>query len=93
MPELMFRIRWPDASETANYSPSSIIKNHFDAGKSYEIPDFLTRARSAMAAASARVAATYGHPCSRAAATLAAIESRAATYSESETITVIEITP
>ncbi len=93
MPELTFRLRWPDASETVNYSPSTIIKNHFSSGASYEMADFLARSRLALAAASARVEATYGHPCARAQHTLATIEQRAAAFSAQQTITVIEITP
>jgi uncharacterized repeat protein (TIGR04042 family) len=93
MPELTFRLRWPDAAETVNYSPSTIIKNHFSSGESYEMMEFLHRSRRALAAASARVEAAYGYPCSRAQATLAAIETRAAQFSAQQIITVIEITP
>jgi len=93
MPELTFRLRWPDASETVNYSPSTIIKNYFNEGTSYEMTDFLERARRALHAASARVEQTYGHPCARAQHSLASIEQYATQFSEPQTVTVIEINP
>jgi uncharacterized repeat protein (TIGR04042 family) len=93
MPELSFRLRWPDASETVNYSPSTIIKNYFNQGTSYEISDFLERARRALHAASARVEQTYGHPCARAQHSLASIEQHAAQFTEQQIVKVIEITP
>jgi uncharacterized repeat protein (TIGR04042 family) len=92
MPEMSFRLRWPDASETLNYSPSSVILNHFRAGDTYELAVFLQRARAAMEAASARVQDKYGFPCARARATLAAIEQQAAAFVEepAAAVTILE---
>jgi uncharacterized repeat protein (TIGR04042 family) len=78
MPEMFFRIRWPDATETDNYSPSLIIKDYFTQGDELALPEFLEKIRTALAIASDRVKAKYGYPCSRAHATLAAIERHAA---------------
>jgi uncharacterized repeat protein (TIGR04042 family) len=74
MPEMNFHIRWPDGTEEVCYSPSLIIKDYFEVGKSYPPSDFLERARTALLIASDRVKAKYGMPCSRALAQLARIE-------------------
>jgi len=92
MPEMSFRLRWPDASETLNYSPSSVILNHFRAGETYDLAVFMERARAAMEAASARVQDKYGFPCARARATLAAIEQHSAAFAEqpAASVTILE---
>jgi len=80
MPEMTFRILWPDASESNNYSPSLVIADYFAPGEDISLAEFLTKIRAAMTIASDRVKAKYGFSCSRAQATLAAIESRAASF-------------
>lgn len=77
MPEVIFHIRWPDGTEERCYSPSTVIRDHLAAGQSYPLPDFVARARAGLIAASDRVAARYGHPCSRAMGQLAEIEAKA----------------
>jgi uncharacterized repeat protein (TIGR04042 family) len=77
MPEMFFRIRWPDATESDNYSPSLIIRDFFATGDELPLPDFLEKIRAALTIASDRVKAKYGYPCSRAHGTLATIECRA----------------
>ncbi len=74
MPEMLFRVRWPDAAETLCYSPSRAIAEHLQAGADYALDDFLGRCRAGLTAASERVRARYGVSCSRAAAQLADIE-------------------
>lgn len=73
MPELIWRIRWPDGHEAACYSPSTILARHFRPGEAIALSDFVARAQVALAAASDRVARVHGHPCSRAAAQAAQI--------------------
>jgi len=80
MPEMRFRIRWPDGSAEACYSPSLVIKDFFNPGESYPIADFLARSRTALNIASDRVEQKYGHACSLAAAQLARIETAAKTF-------------
>ena len=82
MPEMHFRIRWPDGSAEACYSPSLVIKEFFNPGESYSLADFLTRSRTALAIASDRVEEKYGHACSRAAAQLLRIESAASSFAD-----------
>jgi len=95
MPELSFRLRWPDETETLNYSPSTIVTHYLAPGNTYEIGDFMQRARRALHAASARVEQKYGHPCSRAQATLESIEHRASQFAERHgaMVTVMELNP
>jgi uncharacterized repeat protein (TIGR04042 family) len=77
MPEMRFRIRWPDGSSETCYSPSLVIKDYFAVGTAYPLADFLERSRIAFRIASERVKANYGMPCRRALAQLARIEAAA----------------
>ena len=49
MPEMRFRIRWPDGSAESCYSPSLVIKDYFAVGTDYALTDFLARSRTALA--------------------------------------------
>ncbi len=80
MPEMHFRIRWPDGTAEACYSPSLVIKEHLAPGESYPVADFLERSRTALRIASDRVQAKYGMPCSLALAQLARIEAAAGRF-------------
>ncbi|MEM8570343.1 MAG: MSMEG_0570 family nitrogen starvation response protein [Pseudomonadota bacterium] len=82
MPETTWTVRWPDGSEEALYSPSSVVAEVFDPGTVYTVPDFLSRARIAMNRASDRVERKYGYACSSAMAQLARIEARIATLDD-----------
>jgi len=94
MPEMMFGVRWPDFSVTQYYSPSLVIQDYFAPGEEVELPDFLTRARTALNIASDRVKAKYGFSCSRAAASLAAIEKLAAKFPAADArVTITEFSP
>jgi uncharacterized repeat protein (TIGR04042 family) len=89
MPEMRFKVRWPDATETLCYSPSLIIREYFAPGESYPLADFLTRSRKALTIASDRVRAKYGYECSSAKAQLAEIERIASGHAESAQVTVL----
>jgi uncharacterized repeat protein (TIGR04042 family) len=80
MPEMHYRVRWPDETESTCYSPSLVIKDFFQPGERYALPDFLTRVREATHIASERVRAKYGFACSRANDQLQDIETQAARY-------------
>lgn len=88
MPEIRFRVRWPDRSETLCYSPSLIIKEFFVPGESYELTDFVARSREALNIASERVKQKYGFYCSSAASQMADIERIAAGFVHSTDTTV-----
>jgi uncharacterized repeat protein (TIGR04042 family) len=74
MPEMCFRIRWPNGKVETCYSPSLVVKDFFSPGESYPLSDFLQRSRTAFGIASRRVEEKYGFPCSLAADQLARIE-------------------
>ena len=74
MPEMRFRVSWPDGSSETCYSPSLVINDYFAVGQSYALAEFLTRSRTALKIASDRVQAKYGRPCGRALAQLARID-------------------
>jgi uncharacterized repeat protein (TIGR04042 family) len=80
MPEMLFHIVWPDGTREACYSPSLVVKEHFEAGQSYEIPEFLARGRAALTIASERVRARYGFACSRALGQLDRLERNATRF-------------
>ncbi|HEY9066962.1 MAG TPA: MSMEG_0570 family nitrogen starvation response protein [Burkholderiaceae bacterium] len=80
MPEMHYRLRWPDESETTCYSPSLVIRDYFEPGADYALAEFLRRIREATQTASERVRAKFGFACSRASDQLAAIEANAARF-------------
>ncbi|MBF2002973.1 MAG: MSMEG_0570 family nitrogen starvation response protein [Synechococcales cyanobacterium M58_A2018_015] len=80
MPEMRFRIRWCDGTEELCYSPSLVVKKYFELHHTYDLEDFVQRARTALQIASDRVQAKYGYPCGLALGQLQQIEERAAQY-------------
>jgi uncharacterized repeat protein (TIGR04042 family) len=80
MPEMRFRIRWPDGRLETCYSPSFIVKDYLVEGESYALADFLDRSRVALSIASERVRAKYGRPCPRALGELARLQTMAHAY-------------
>ncbi len=80
MPEMRFRIRWPDGVLETCYSPSLVIKEHLSPGESYALADFVDRTRTALLIASDRVLAKYGRPCALALSQLARIEVAGGAY-------------
>ncbi len=81
MPEMHYRLRWPDLTESECYSPSLVIRDFFTPGADYALADFLSRIREATHIASERVQAKFGMPCSRALAQLQDIERIARRFS------------
>ena len=80
MPEMSFRVRWPDDSEQLCYSPSSTTRDFFTPGEAYPLDEFVERSRRALKLASERVRQRYGYACSSAAAQLQQIEQTAARF-------------
>jgi uncharacterized repeat protein (TIGR04042 family) len=76
MPEMRMSIQWPDGAQESCYSPSLVLKDYFQIGRSYALADFLDRSRTALTIAGERVKAKFGFSCSRAADQLARIEER-----------------
>lgn len=74
MPQLHFRVRWPDGAVQRCYSPSTVVKDFLEPGATYLIADFVQRSRTALETASERVRDKYGYACGHAAAQLDDIE-------------------
>jgi uncharacterized repeat protein (TIGR04042 family) len=77
MPERYVSVRWPDGQTQRIYSPSTVVEDYFHTGQTIPVADFVARSRAALTVASDRVQAAYGFPCSRAAASMAAIAATA----------------
>ena len=95
MPEVHFRIRWPDGTTEQCYSPSSVVREHLSSGADYTVADFMDRARRAMHQASDRVEQIYGRPCSLALGQIAKLEKRYATsaFPDTAIISCLDMTP
>lgn len=88
MPEMHFRVRWPDGSDSRCYSPSLVIRDFFAEGASYPLADFLARSREAYGIASERVRVKYGFGCAHAARELAELERLAVQFAPEAPVTV-----
>ncbi len=66
MPEMHFRVRWPDDSVSDCYSPSLVVKEHLQAGSRYRLADFVERSATALNIGSERVREKYGFACASA---------------------------
>lgn len=80
MPEMLFKVRWPDGSDSTCYSPSLVVQDYLTPGGDYPLDDFLRRTREALETASERVRAKYGFACSRAMDQWAEIDETAARF-------------
>ena len=90
MPAVHFNVRWPDGSVDPCYSPSTIIKDHFEIGRVYSLAEFVAAARAGLHAASERVRVRYGSGCSHAMAQLASIEAKAKRHASADATVEIE---
>ena len=92
MPAVNVRVRWPDGQESNVYSPSTAVFKHLEEGQSYTLADFLSRAQTALNAASERVKQVKGFYCSSAMDSLAGIRLTARKFSDPQAcVTVVEI--
>jgi len=80
MPAINFCVRWPDGSEDNCYSPSTVVREHFNPGDSMPLTQFLLTAEAALNAASGRVEQKFGYFCSSAMDQLASIKIKAAQF-------------
>ncbi len=80
MPEVHFRVRWPDQSATRCYSPSTTIRRALGPGKSYPLGEFVAISRAALERGSERVRRKHGFACGHAEMQIAIIESFAARF-------------
>jgi uncharacterized repeat protein (TIGR04042 family) len=89
MPEMHFLVRWPDGSEMRCYSPSRVVREFLEVGRSYAVADFLARSRTMLHIASERVRAKYGYYCTAAMDQLQALEACAADQDPKSPVTVL----
>lgn len=88
MPELRFRVRWPDDSISLCYSPSSTIREALRTGQPYPLAEFVSASTAALEHGSRRVAAIYGFGCGQALAQIEDIRRRAQHFSDRPDATV-----
>lgn len=86
MPEVTFRIRWPDGREEACYSPSSVVREFLAPQTTYSLAEFLERSRTALDRAALRVEAKHGFRCSLADAQAARLAQGATRFSPDEEV-------
>lgn len=82
MPEMRFRVRWPDGRSEDCYSPSTIIAEHLETGVPYPVGAFVEKARAGLEAANGRVRARFGMGCAQAMNQIRAIEAAAAAFAD-----------
>lgn len=82
MPEMHFKVRWPNGTTEDCYSPSWIIEEYLAVGDEYPVSDFVERVGLALNIASDRVRQKYGFACSSALDQLESIQSTARTLPE-----------
>jgi uncharacterized repeat protein (TIGR04042 family) len=89
MPEMHFLIRWPDGGEMRCYSPSLVVREHIEVGRTYPVAEFVARSRTMLEIGSERVRAKFGFACSSAMDQLALIQERAADHAPDAAVTVV----
>jgi uncharacterized repeat protein (TIGR04042 family) len=89
MPEMHFSVRWPDDTTTDCYSPSLVVKEYLEVGKSYSVAEFVDRSRTALNIGSERVREKFGYACSSAMDQLGQIERTASRFEEQENAQVL----
>jgi len=91
MPEMHFRVRFPNGATLDCYSPSYVIEDYLSEGQSYAVPDFLERTRKALNIASDRVRERYGFSCSSALDQLSVIEETASLLSAEQLAQPVQV--
>jgi uncharacterized repeat protein (TIGR04042 family) len=89
VPEMHFRVLFPDGEELLCYSPSLVVRDYLEVGGVYPVHDFVERSRAMLTIASERVKTKFGHYCSAAMDQLATIEARAAAFDPGAPVTVV----
>jgi uncharacterized repeat protein (TIGR04042 family) len=89
MPEMHFSVRWPDDTTTDCYSPSLVVKEYLEVGKSYSVAEFVDRSRTALNIGSERVREKFGYACSSAMDQLGQIERTASRFEEQKSAQVL----
>ncbi|MFC0447497.1 MSMEG_0570 family nitrogen starvation response protein [Rhodococcus jostii] len=93
MPEMTFRVQWPDGHEQSCYSPSLVMHDYLTVGEEYSVADFLRRSRAALTEASERVKAKFGMYCTSAAEQLHELEKVASAHTPTSLVRVLDMHP
>ncbi len=86
VPEMRFEVRWPDGSRREYYSPSLVVEDYLEPGRSYPSPTSWGAAARRCGRRARRLRAAFGMPCSMAEASLASIERAASAFAEGEVV-------
>ena len=89
MPEVSFTVKWPDGEIEKCYSPSTVILNFLEVGKSYPVQDFVKLSNDGLELASQRVMEKYGFRCTSADSQISRIMTAAKSFKPEETVTCI----
>lgn len=91
MPSVHYTVELPDGTERQCYSPSTIIHEHFKAGDSMPLGEFIQRSRTALNAASERVRQRFGFACSSAMDQLSEIEGWSRSYQSDGVVRILKL--
>ena len=91
MPEVMFKVKWPDGRIDDCYSPSTVISDYLKEGKSYSVKDFVELSSEALNLASERVFKKYGFRCTSAEAQLSKILANAKTFTSDQSVDCLSL--
>ena len=89
MPEVLFKIKWPDGKIEDCYSPSTIIFDYLKEGESYNLKDFIERSSNALNLASERVMKKYGFRCTSAENQISKILVSAKSFKPDDTVSCL----
>jgi uncharacterized repeat protein (TIGR04042 family) len=91
MPETTFTAGLPDGTFQPCYSPSSVVRDYFQAGQEMPAEEFIRLSRIALNEASERVRKKFGFSCTAASASLTDIERWAGALPPDTTLTILHI--
>ena len=88
MPEVRFKLEWPDGQFSTLYSPSTVILDYLRPGESLFVSELEARGIEALRAASERVRARYGFACTRTDEEESRLRQWVSRYSSNDTVRV-----
>ena len=91
MPEVMFKVKWPDGKVEDCYSPSTVIFEFIKEGESYRLNNFVDLSTKALNLASARVLRKYGFRCTSAESQLAKILATAKSFTPEQSVDCLSL--
>ena len=91
MPEVIFKVRWPDGKVEDCYSPSTVIFDFLKEGESYRLNDFVDLSTKALNLASERVLKKYGFRCTSADNQLDKILATADSFTQKQSVDCLSL--